>query len=83
MKKHFISAFLMPVKLLATHSRPWKERDSPRSDVSMGALIQVLNIFYFDFINSKNSAVTKLGTCNVNVLCHLEIKYYIAQVFIF
>jgi hypothetical protein len=34
-------------------------------------------------LNNKNSTVTKLGTCKVNVLRHLKVKYYIVQVFIF
>ena len=36
----------------------------------------------FYLINNKNSAVNKLGTCVVNVLWQLEVKYYIVKVFI-
>jgi hypothetical protein len=38
-KRHFTNVLLMPLKPLAIAPRPLKGCDSPRSDVSMGALM--------------------------------------------
>jgi hypothetical protein len=71
--KHITNAFFMPAKPLATALGPTKGRATPRSDVSMRALIQVgeiLNIcFKCDLINDSNLTIIKLGTGILNVLC--------------
>ena len=56
-----------------TSTGPLQGFYSPWSDVSLRALVQVKDIFSFccELINRKNSTVIKLGTCVVNVLCHL------------
>lgn len=56
-----------------TASGPLKGFDSPWSDVSMRALIQVNDIFSVccELVNRKNSTFIKLWTCAVNILCHL------------
>lgn len=36
-----------------------------------------------DLMNNKNSTVIKLGTCTVNVLCQVLVKYYTVEVLIF
>jgi len=33
-----------------------------------------------DLLHTKNSAVIRLGTCTVNILCQLQVKYYINKV---
>jgi len=52
----------------------------------MCAMMQVDDSWAFvancDLTTSNNSTFAKLGTCIVNVLCPLEVKYYTGRVFI-
>jgi len=81
----------MSVKPLATGPAPAKRCDSPWSDVSMRALIQVedrkfLLVIRFPqnlITNKKNSIVIKLGTCTLSINYQLWAKYYIVKVGLF
>jgi hypothetical protein len=35
-----------------------------------------------DFTDNKNSTYINLGTCSVNLLCKLKVKYYVVKVFV-
>jgi len=76
----------MPVTSFATIPGPMKGCSSSRSYMFMCALFQVVDIlsicYELDLISNTNWTVSKLGTCTVNVLCHLQVKYYIVKVFI-
>ena len=80
------SACLIPVKSFATAPKPLKGCDSPCSEVTMRTLIGVkdfwVSVIRCNLVNNKNWSVSKLGTCIVNVLCQLWLKYYIVKVFI-
>jgi hypothetical protein len=50
MNKHLTNAFLIPVKPFTTAKRPFKECDSPRTDMSLQAFIRWTTFCTF-FVN--------------------------------
>ena len=75
----------VPDKPFATAPTPSKGCDSPGSDVSIRALLQVediLNICCELRLDEKNKTVINLGTCTVDVLCQSYVKHNVVKVFV-
>jgi hypothetical protein len=85
-KNNLTNVRFMPVKPFATPPGPLKGCNSSWPDVSICVLIQ-MDIFRicckFRLEKNMSSTVIKLGTCILNVLCHLYIKYFKVNAFIF
>jgi hypothetical protein len=81
-KRQFTKAFCMPVIPFATAQGPLKGCASAWIRALIQAEHILASVVNFDSINNNTSKILNLETCTVNVLCQLELKYYIVKVFI-
>jgi hypothetical protein len=85
-KRPYLHAFFISVRPFLTGHGPLNVCESPWADIAILLFIKVEEIFGNCFemwlYNNNNSTFMILGMSIINLLCQLQVKYYLVKIFI-